>query len=240
MGLYDKLKNAGKRVSNEYSGTMDYFYLTPASLSLLKPLLPTFKKYVNGRLLDAGAGRLSYRFLLEGLCESYTSIDIDVRGEAVDAVGDLQSLPLMENAFDTVFCTQVLEHVPEPQKAMDEVFRVLGKGGRAIFTVPHLAYLHNEPHDYFRYTKHGLRHMLEKSGFEIVDIVPAGGLFSFVAHIVSTIVVNLTTGIPLLGKLFFEANKLFTKVVVSLDDFFEKKKLYALNYIVIVQKPKLG
>ncbi|MBE9536063.1 MAG: class I SAM-dependent methyltransferase [Proteobacteria bacterium] len=223
-------------MSNKYSGTRDYFYLTPASLSLLKPLLPLFKKYVNGRLLDAGAGRLSYRFLLEDLCESYTSIDIDVRGEVVDVVGDIQSLPVLGNIYDTVFCTQVLEHVPEPQKAMDETFRVLKKGGLAIFTVPHLAYLHNEPYDYFRYTKHGLKFMLEKSGFEVVEIVPAGGLFSFVGHIVSTIIVNFTAGIPLFGKLFFEANKLFVKVIVSLDGLFEKKKIYALNYIAVVRK----
>ena len=110
---------------------MEYFYLTPASLSLLNPLIPIFEKYVKGNLLDAGAGRLSYQFLLRKHCNTYRSIDIDVRGEAVDAVGDVQCLPLKEESFDTAFCTQVLEHVPDPQKAMDEVFRVLKKGGHA-------------------------------------------------------------------------------------------------------------
>lgn len=234
--MYKKLKEAGKAVSDKYSGTMDYFYLTPASLSLLKPLLPIFEKYAKGRLLDAGAGRLSYKFILDKHCTSYTSIDIDVRGPSVDAVGDIQRLPVKEGVFDTVFCTQVLEHVPEPQKAIDEIFRVLKGGGHAIFTVPHLGYLHNEPHDYYRYTKHGLRHMLEKSGFKVEEIVPAGGLISFLGHIPSTVLLNLTAGIPGLNKLAFILNRLYVRVIVLIDNFMEKKKIYSLNYIAVGRK----
>lgn len=234
--MYKKLKDAGKMVSDRYSGTMEYFYLTPASLSLLKPLLPVFENYVKGSLLDAGAGRLSYRFILERFCKTYKSIDIDVRGPKVDSVGDIQNLPVKEGVFDTVFCTQVLEHVPEPQKAMDEIHRVLKSGGHAIFTVPHLGYLHNEPHDYFRYTKHGLKFMLEKSGFEIVELIPAGGLISFLGHIPSTIIINLTAGIPLINKLFFALNKLYVRVLVYADACLEGKKIYALNYIAVGRK----
>lgn len=234
--MYKKLKDAGKAVSDKYSGTMDYFYLTPASLSLYKPLMPIFERYVKGSLLDAGAGRLSYKLILESLCSSYRSIDIDVRGPKVDSVGDIQDLPVKDGVFDTVFCTQVLEHVPEPQKALDEIFRVLKDGGHAIITIPHLAYLHNEPHDYFRYTKHGIRYMLEKSGFEVVEIVPAGGLISFISHIPSTIVLNLTAGIPGVNRLAFILNRLYVKMMVFLDDSLEKKKIYALNYIAVGKK----
>lgn len=234
--MYKKLKDAGKIVSDRYSGTMEYFYLTPASLSLLKPLLPVFERYVKGSLLDAGAGRLSYRFILEKRCSSYFSVDIDVRGPAVNAVGDIQMLPVKDEVFDTVFCTQVLEHVPEPQKAMDEIHRVLKSGGHAIFTVPHLGYLHNEPHDYFRYTKHGLKYMLEKSGFEVLEIIPAGGLISFMGHIPSTILLNLTAGIPGVNRLAFILNRLYVKLILFADNSLEKKKIYALNYIAVGKK----
>lgn len=234
--MYKRLKEGGKAVSDRYSGTMAYFYLTPASLSLLKPLLPVFEKYARGRLLDAGAGRLSYKFILEKHCNSYRSIDIDVRGPSVDAVGDIQNLPVKDDAFDTVFCTQVLEHVPEPQKALDEIYRVLKDGGHAIITIPHLAYLHNEPHDYFRYTKHGIRYMLEKSGFEVEEIIPAGGLISFLGHILSTILINPTAGIPGLNKLAYILNKLYVTIIVHVDNSLEKKKIYALNYIAVGKK----
>lgn len=234
--MYKKLKEAGKAVSDRYSGSMDYFYLTPGSLSLLKPLIPVFERYVKGSLLDAGAGRLSYRFILGKLCDTYRSIDIDVRGETVDSVGDIQKLPVKDDVFDTVFCTQVLEHVPEPQKAINEIYRVLKKGGHAIFTVPHLGYLHNEPHDYYRYTKHGLKFMLEKAGFDVEDIIPAGGLISFLGHIISTIVMNFTAGIPGISRLVFMVNKFFVMAVTFIDNLFEKKKLYALNYIAVGKK----
>ena len=234
--MYKKIKEAGKMVSDRHSGTMDYFYLTPASLSLLKPLMPVFKKYVKGRLLDAGAGRLSYRFILEPFCTSYASVDIDVREKFDGAVGDVQYLPLKSGVFDTVFCTQVLEHVPEPQKAMDEIFRVLKKGGCAIFTVPHLGYLHNEPYDYYRYTNHGLKYMLEKSGFHVVQIVSAGGFVSFVGHICSTLFINLTAGIPFFGRFVFFLNRYYVRALVFIDSHVERKKLYALNYIAIGSK----
>ncbi|MBE9503509.1 MAG: methyltransferase domain-containing protein [Proteobacteria bacterium] len=232
--MYRKLKKAGKIISDKYSGTMEYFYLTPASLSLLKPLLPVFSKYVKGRLLDAGAGRLSYKFLMERHCSSYHSIDI--RGASVDSIGDIQRLPIKDESFDSVFCTQVLEHVPEPQKAMKELCRVLKKGGYAIITVPHLAYLHNEPHDYYRYTKHGMRFMLERAGFEVEEIIPAGGLISFLGHIPSSMMMNLTAGIPRLNEWIFRLNSLFVKATVCIDNLLEKKKIYALNYIVVGQK----
>lgn len=223
-------------VSDRYSGTMDYFYLSPASLSLLKSLLPVFEKYAGGRLLDAGAGRLSYRFLLEKKCASYMSMDIDFRGEAVDSIGDIQKLPLKDCVFDTVFCTQVLEHVPEPQKAIDEIYRVLRDGGHAIITVPHLAYLHNEPNDYFRFTRHGIRYMLEKSGFEVVEIIPVGGLISFLGHILSTVLVNLTAGIPGINRVAFSINKRYVRGVVFLDERLEKNKIYARDYIAVGKK----
>lgn len=234
--MYKKIKEAGKAVSDRYSGTMDYFYLTPASLSLFKPLLPVFRKYVKGGLLDAGAGRLSYRFILDAYCDSYRSVDIDTRSGEVDTLGDIQRLPLKDDAFDSVFCTQVLEHVSEPQEALNEIYRVLKSGNYAIITVPHIAYLHNEPHDYYRYTKHGLRHMLEKAGFEVETIIPAGGLISFLGHIPSTIVINLTSGIPFINRLVFIINKLYVIALTFLDDLLEKKKLYAMNYIAIGKK----
>jgi len=236
--MYKKIKEAGKAVSDRYSGSMNYFYLTPASLSLLKPLLPVFEKYVKGDLLDLGAGRLSYRFILKRFSRSYRSIDIDTRSCEVDALGDVQQLPIKDEVFDSVFCTQVLEHIPEPQKAIDEIYRILKKGGHAIFTVPHLAYLHNEPHDYFRYTRHGLKFILEKKGFQVEQISPAGGLVSFLGHIPSTILINVFSGIPLINRVLFMLNKFYVKMIVSVDQLIEKKKLFALNYIAVVSKPK--
>ena len=67
-----------------------------------------------------------------------------------------------------VLCTEVLEHLPEPQKAIDEMFRVLKPGGQLLLTTRFLFPIHDAPHDYFRYTKYGLRHLLRR--FDILEL----------------------------------------------------------------------
>ncbi|MBI5787289.1 MAG: class I SAM-dependent methyltransferase [Candidatus Schekmanbacteria bacterium] len=237
MGFYGKIKENGISVSDKYAGTEKYFYLTPQGLTLLNALKPMIPKYAKGKLLDAGAGRLAYKYLLEPCCNRYESIDISDRLSRVDFVGDIQNMQLDGGQYDTVFCSQVLEHVPEPQKALSEFQRILKDGGKLILTVPHLSYLHNEPHDYFRYTKHGLRFMLEKSGFKIIILEPAGGIISFLGHLPSTIFVNSLYNIPLLHPLSMMINRLYVKLIAWLDENLEKQKVYALNYVVVAQKP---
>jgi SAM-dependent methyltransferase len=83
-------------------------------------------------------------------------------------VGDARALPLAEDVFDVVLCTEMLEHVPEPHIAVDEMWRVLKAGGLLILTTRFLFPIHDAPHDYFRFTKYGLRHLLRR--FEILEL----------------------------------------------------------------------
>ena len=239
MAFYQKLKENGIRISDRYAGSMDYFFLTPQSLSLLDNLTPLFAKYVKGKLLDAGAGRLAYKFLLQPYCNQYKSIDIADRLGKVEIIGDIQRMGLRGNSFDTVFCSQVLEHVPKPQEAINECYRVLKEGGYFLLSVPHLSYLHNEPHDYYRYTRHGLRFMLEKAGFEIVHLEAAGGLLSFLGHIPCTIFLNLLYENTTLHTLSMKLNKLYVRFIYWLDKTLEPRKVYALNYVAVAQKAKV-
>ena len=96
-------------------------------------------------------------------------IGLDVQpGAGVRIIGDAQCLGIRDGAFAVVLCTEVLEHLPEPQRAIDEMFRVLEPGGELLLTTRFLFPLHDTPHDYFRYTKYGLRHLLRR--FEIVEL----------------------------------------------------------------------
>ena len=63
---------------------------------------------------------------------------------------------------------------------------MLKPGGKAILSVPHLVWLHNEPHDYWRFTGHGLRRLAEKAGLRLVSVEPVGGLICFLAYAPST------------------------------------------------------
>ena len=115
------------------------------------------------RTLDIGAQNGPYGALFPN------RIGLDIRpGLGVRIIGDAQALGIRDAAVDVVLCTEVLEHLPEPQKAIDEMFRVLAPGGRLLLTTRFLFPIHDAPHDYFRYTKYGLRHLLRR--FEILEL----------------------------------------------------------------------
>ena len=96
-------------------------------------------------------------------------IALDIkRGIGVQIIGDAQSLGIADASFEVVLCTEVLEHLPEPQRAIDEIFRVLVPGGQLLLTTRFLFPIHDAPHDYFRFTKYGLRHLLRR--FDIVEL----------------------------------------------------------------------
>ncbi len=117
----------------------------------------------SGRTLDLGAQTGPYaRHFPRRL-----GLDL-VAAPGVSVVGDARALPLSSSVFDVVLCTEMLEHVPEPQAAIDEMFRVLRPGGMLVLTTRFLFPIHDAPHDYFRFTKYGLRHLLRR--FEIVAL----------------------------------------------------------------------
>jgi SAM-dependent methyltransferase len=233
--MYRSLKERGRAASDYYAGSREYFYLSPAGLSLLQTIQPVVESCCRGRVLDAGAGRGVYRELLAGFAECYVGMDV-APTQATDVLGDAQRLPFADGAFDTVFCSQVLEHVPEPWLALAEFRRVLKPGGHLILTVPHLSWLHNEPHDYYRYTLYGLRFLLAKAGFREKKIVPAGGLLSFLGHIPSAILVNATFGMPVVHRIVIATNSIWGRLIASLDRRLEKNKIYALNYVCLAEK----
>jgi len=235
--MYKSLKKRGRAASDYYAGREEYFSLTPAGLTLLQALKPLIRDHCRGRVLDAGAGRGAYRDLLLKSAENYVGMDVG-RNLATDVVGDAQRLPFSSDSFDTIFCSQVLEHVPEPWLALTEFERVLKPGGKLILSVPHISWLHNEPHDYYRYTQHGVSFLLGKAGVKIHDVSAAGGLFSLLGHIVSTLLVNITFGVLGLHRFAMWLNRMLVKLFVLVDTTVEKKKIFALNYVVLATKVK--
>ena len=114
-------------------------------------------------MLDAGAGRAQYRGLFAHA--HYETADfLAVKGKKYarpDYVCDLAAIPVADARFDHVVCTQVLEHLPEPQRVIEELGRVLKPGGTLWLSAPLFYAEHERPYDFFRYTRFGLRQLLE-------------------------------------------------------------------------------
>ena len=80
-------------------------------------------------------------------------------GPDVDVVGDAHHLPFQDGEFERILCTEVLEHLLDPAKAIAEMRRVLQPGGMLILTTGFVFPLHDAPHDYWRFTRYGLEHL---------------------------------------------------------------------------------
>jgi len=134
----------------------------------------------GARVLDAGAGEGQYKHLFPKA--RYTGLDLavgDVRWDygGLDVLGDLTRLPFRDGTFEACVSVVTLEHVREPAAVVREMGRTLCKGGRLLLVVPQDWEVHQAPHDYFRYTRYGVRHLLEQAGFGQIAMESGGGYF---------------------------------------------------------------
>ena len=143
-------------------------------------------------LLDIGAGECAYKPYCAHL--DYTSQDIaqydgtgNTKGlqtetwdfDQIDIVCDLYDMP-EDRAYDTVLCTEVLEHVTDPVRAVEKLSRLVSAGGQVIITAPFSSLTHFAPYHYATgFSEYFYRHHLERLGFDIDETTPNGGFFDF-------------------------------------------------------------
>jgi len=141
-----------------------------------KALLNSLKhsaKEVKGDLLDFGCGAKPYKSLFENTL-SYVGVDIENdshnhTNEEIDYYYNGETLPFENEAFDIVFSSEVLEHVPNLHKSLAEIKRVVKDNGLILMTLPFSFSEHEMPHDYRRFTTNGVVEILDEFGFEIVN-----------------------------------------------------------------------
>lgn len=135
--------------------------------------------HARGRLVDLGCGTVPLYSAYRGLVESITCVDWgggkhDARH--LDVEHDLNHpLPFDDASFDTAILSDVLEHVRRPDALLLEIARVLSPSGKLLLNVPFLYWLHEQPHDYFRYTEHALRMLIEQAGLRVLVLEAFGG-----------------------------------------------------------------
>ena len=132
------------------------------------------------RVLDAGAGSCPYRKYFAHA--TYESTDFEeifeqsCRGMHT-FLCSLDNIPRPANTYDVIINTQVLMHVAEPQKVLNEFCRVLKPGGRLFLTAPQGWAVISAPYHFFNFTNFGLELLLRRAGLEIEFIKPRGGMF---------------------------------------------------------------
>jgi len=140
----------------------------------------------SARTLDIGssAGPYARHF------PNRVGLDI-ARSPGVAVVGDAHALPFANGAFEQVLTTEVLEHLVDPQRAIDEMWRVLRPGGRLVLTTRFLFPIHDGPGDFYRFTRYGLAHLLRR--FDEVAISEEAGAIDTIAFLVQRLGIQADT-----------------------------------------------
>ncbi len=136
---------------------------------------------LRGTVVDLGCGTRPYEADILAHAARYVGVDWNktLHGLQADVAADVsRPLPLRAGAADGVVAFEVLEHLPEPAMMLAEAHRVLAPGGVLLLSVPFQWWVHEEPWDFYRFTRFGLAHLLGKAGFERVVIQPTSGFWS--------------------------------------------------------------
>lgn len=211
---------------------------------LFADLKTVIDKYAKGDMLDIGCGNKPYIPFFEGKITSYTGCDI-VQSDKnmVDIISPATDIPLPNNCKDTVFTTQVIEHVAEHGKLLSEAFRILRPGGYLIVSGPMAWEHHEEPYDFFRFTRYGFEHLLTTAGFTELQIIPNGGKWATVGQLLqnsirSTIYTKKSFGTTLVkGWYFLFRVKWLINVFFGWLDKKDRDTGLTLNFVAVARKP---
>jgi len=134
-----------------------------------------FSLKFSGDILDFGCGSKPYESLFKN-AKNYVGVDIKISGHnhrdsKVDFFYDGFKLPFDDNKFDGVVCFEVIEHIFNVDEVLIEIYRVIRPGGLLLLSIPFAWDEHEAPFDFARYTSYGIKFILEKNGFKVVEHV---------------------------------------------------------------------
>ncbi|MCC9061725.1 class I SAM-dependent methyltransferase [Flavobacterium piscisymbiosum] len=229
-----------RRLSSTKIAKNDIYYLHYKSYHF--DLFNAFDKYASGDSLDIGCGNKPYEKKISCLVNKYIGCDIVQSSlNKVDIIAPADNIPLESNTFNTVISTQTIEHVGNHQGLVDEAFRLLKPGGHFILSGPFNWQLHEEPYDFFRFSKHGFELILKKSGFEMIELKENGGMWSVVGQYLLMSINNDHSGRGRKTRFLFKIIKRF-KGINLINRFFEfldkadYNTVNTINYVIVARK----
>jgi SAM-dependent methyltransferase len=194
-------------------------------------LLYSLNEYACGDVLDVGCGNKPYKDIFDSNSRITRYIGCDIvqsSSRSVDVICEATKLDFENDSFDTLFSSQTIEHVGDFQLMLNEANRVLKKDGYFILAGPMYWPLHEEPYDFYRFTKHGFEFSLKKAGFQITEILSCGGKWAMLGQVI----------IHTLPKWMLKLR--ITRLAINTIFYYLDKKYFddsnTMNYVVVCKK----
>lgn len=207
----------------------------------LYQLLIKNSSFLHGKTLDFGCGAKPYKNLFK--TTEYIGVDIEISGhshdqENIDVFYDGKTIPFPEQHFDSIFTSEVFEHIFNLNNIVSELHRVLKPGGYILITIPFVWDEHEAPYDFARYTSYGIKDILQKNNFEIVKLEKSSTfievIFQMKALYLSKIFSFKNIFLTLLLQLIFVAP--ITLIGVVLSKLLPNYETLYLNTVIVAKR----
>lgn len=231
------------KIPNEFNPgiTAPNYFIRKLLLTEITRLSPT----LSGKLMDFGCGAKPYKSLFN--VNEYIGVDYNGEGhlhdtEEIEVYYDGKKLPFPENTFDAIFTTEVFEHIFNLEEIIKELFRTLKPGGKILLTCPFSICEHEIPADFARYTSFGLKDLMERNGFKIIEQIKTGNnvitIFQMWNLYLHQHIAPFFKNIPVVRSIFRTFTYTFVNVCsLIFNKLFPKRNDLYLNNIILAQKP---
>jgi SAM-dependent methyltransferase len=174
-------------------------------------------------LLDIGCGNKPYKKLIRKY--SYTGLDLYTDVSNPDIIGDILDIPVLENSIDAALTVWVLDDIPEPGKALEEIARILKPGGYYFAVENQSTNQHFKGYDYFRFAPQALEYLALKNKLELLEVKSYGGDFALSGFIL------ITAFNTMFNRIFGKYNilKPFYSLLINLL-FYPVDRLFRIKY----------
>jgi len=191
------------------------------------------------RVLDFGCGEKPYKYILDNHIEEYVGVDVKETGSTDVVIEYDSSLPFPDGDFDIVISSQVLEHVEDVDLYLQECYRVLRQNGIFFLSTHGTWQYHSSPVDVQRWTSYGLRRLLQKHRFRIVDFVPILGQLALTSQLRLSFINSFSKLLGLSGRVLLIPISILYQLKIMVEDYLTPKRVKERDsaiYLVVSKK----
>ena len=199
---------------------------------------------IRGELLDYGCGTApyleKYRSQVTGVTFSDIVRRIDADLNFIFSDGNAK-LPFGDEIFDTILCSEVLEHLSNPGALFSEFQRILKPGGRIILSTPFMYPLHETPKDFFRFSPYAIEYFCKINGLQLVKTLQVGDLTHFLFDLIdkgfrSILLIRNRGEFYFLSKVLLTFTKKRSSIVFDFSGEISPMNRFTLGYVYVVAK----